>query len=466
MVGGMGGRNGSGNNSLWPFLGGVLAGAAGAVVAQAYLSRRRLDPSLLGAIRHHPDTPPVVIVPGILGSELVGADGRRLWLNLRNALGHHDLSLPFAPVVGAAEDLRPGGLVGIGTMLPRVFGFTEYADLLDLLASAGFHRHGRVGPRTCHVFTYDWRRDLAATARLLGQRLDALADQAGDPDLRVNVIGHSMGGLVARHYLRYGGEPGDGPVTWAGTRRIRSLVLVATPNEGSIAALDAILNGSRVGLSYTTLAASVVARMPSIYQLLPPRAAVPLVDGRGEPLGLDLHDPETWKALLGGPKRPAGARRRRDDPVGGDRDAEAAFLERALLGARAFHEALARPPESECPARVLLLGGDCLPTPARAVVAEAGAPPRFEPLSRAEAEWMMEAGDGRVTRASALGVHLPGADHSETGSGIPEIGQAFFGDAEHHGIYAEPTFQSLLLRLLLRRPRTDAARLASHVALG
>jgi hypothetical protein len=67
---------------------------------------------------------------------------------------------------------------------------------------------------------------------------------------------------------------------------------------------------------------------------------------------------------------------------------------------------------------------------------------------------MMEAGDGRVTRASVLAAHLPEGDDSDTG-GLPEVSQAFFGSADHHGIYREPTFQSILLRLLLRpsRPR-------------
>jgi hypothetical protein len=55
-----------------------------------------------------------------------------------------------------------------------------------------------------------------------------------------------------------------------------------------------------------------------------------------------------------------------------------------------------------------------------------------------------------VTRASVLAAHLPGAEDTDTGSGLPEVAQAFFGSADHHGIYSEPTFQSILLRLLLR----------------
>ena len=55
-----------------------------------------------------------------------------------------------------------------------------------------------------------------------------------------------------------------------------------------------------------------------------------------------------------------------------------------------------------------------------------------------------------MTRASVLASHLPGADEDESGCGLPEVSQVFFGAADHHGIYGEPTFQSLLLRALLR----------------
>src|SRR5439155_27036 len=85
-----------------------------------------------------------------------------------------------------------------------------------------------------HVFSYDWRRDLIETARRLHDTLETLAEACGDPAARFNVIGHSMGGLVARYYLRYGtAEPDAGPVTWAGARRIANLVLVAVPNAAA-----------------------------------------------------------------------------------------------------------------------------------------------------------------------------------------------------------------------------------------
>lgn len=449
---------------LKPFLAGVCAGGAALALAQASARRRVLDTRLIRLPGDGDGIPPVVVLPGIMGSGLLRPDGTRVWLNLRNAMGQYKLSLPLAlPLSECGDDLTPGALLGTDEIVPRLFGFTEYYDLLELLTSVGFRparETGAVG-MVHHVFAYDWRRDLVESARKLDETLEALADARGDRNTGFNIVGHSMGGLIARYYLRYGTaqpEPGA-PVTWAGARRIRNLILVAVPNGGGIHALEALLLGNRVGLSYTTLASAVVTRMPSVYQLLPPVGAPALVDHRGEPIDADLHDLETWKRFGWGPFGPAGRRLVALDD-GRDKVEHSVFLEAALGRARAFHDALARVPETPCPAKVILLGGDCLPTLARGLVPEKPNVPRFEPLNRKEAETMFDAGDGRVTRASVLGAHLAGAEDAETGSGYPEVGHAFFGHADHHGIYDEPTFQSILLRRLLRR--VTSARVESR----
>ncbi len=442
------------DRALLPFLAGALAGAAGVVLWQAFSPRRGFSPRLIRERRDNPRIPPAVVVPGIMGSQLRRPDGTAVWLNAGNALGYHDLRLPAQlPLAGSRDDLEPGGLIGVDAVLPRLFGFTEYADLLELFLEAGFERDARKdGGRGAvyHVFTYDWRRDSVESARRLGESLDAMAEARGDKDARFNLIGHSMGGLVARYYLRFGGAEPGGPVTWAGAKRIENLVLVATPSGGSIPALDAILNGNRVGLSSTTLSVPVVARMPSIYQLLPSRGTRPLVDAKGELLDVDLFDPATWERFGWGPWREA--------PFGGAEPVEREYVAAVLKRAAAFQSALAQPAPRPCPVRVVALGGDTLPTLARAMAPEgAFGSPRFEAWTRAEGDRMFEAGDGRVTRASVLASHLPGAQRSVFGSGIPEVSHAFFGEADHHGIYSEATFQSLLLRLLLQPALAPAA---------
>jgi hypothetical protein len=167
-----------------------------------------------------------------------------------------------------------------------------------------------------------------------------------------------------------------------------------------------------------------------------------LLDPNGAPVAGNLLAAETWHRFGWAPFGPAV-----DERQSGER----AFVEAALARARAFHEALGRRPDTPCPAPVTLVGGDCLPTLARAVVGEGplGQPPRFEAETATEQDLMYEAGDGRVTRASVLAAHHPDAHVTEPGSGIPEASRVYFGAADHHGIYADPAFQNLLLRLLL-----------------
>jgi hypothetical protein len=428
-----------------------MAGAAWAALGR----KRRLDPRIVRALPRARTAPLVVFVPGLMGSQLLRPDGSVAWLNLGNTLGHHDLSLPRKlPFTASRDELAPGFLIGTDSALPRAFGFTEYADLLDLLDAAGYEPGTGHGLRYA-VHTYDWRRDLVEVARGLALRLEGLAREMKDPGARFHLVGHSMGGLVVRWYLRYGGaEPSENaPVTWAGARRAASVLLTATPSGGSIPALGAILDGERVGLSYTTLAAQVVSRMPSIYQLLPPPDTRPLVDARGRTLDHDLLDPATWERFGWGPFNPG---------ADGPRAAERSFLAAALARARAFHAGLARRPERPSPVPVHALGGDCLPTLARAVAGEGppGSSPRFEARSSREQDLLYEPGDGRVTRASFLATHLATGGDDPEAHGIPELSGAFFGGADHHGLYSDPAFQSLLLRLLLRPAPTLLARSA------
>jgi pimeloyl-ACP methyl ester carboxylesterase len=465
-------RERDGSGWLTPFLAGVLATGAGWVVSRALAGRRRgFDPRLI----RHPrgeggELTPVVVVPGIMGSALSRPDGTRVWLNLRNAIGHFDLSLPLTlPLSDSRDDLEPGALlVGTDARVPRMFGFTEYFDLLEILETAGFRLAGTGAPDdpVYHIFTYDWRRDLVEAARRLHDVLGSLADERGEPEGRFNVVAHSMGGLVARYYLRYGtAEPSDDqPVTWAGARRIRNLVVIATPSGGAIHSLEGLLYGSRVGLSYTTLAAPVISRMPSVYQLLPPKGVTSLVDHDLDPLDADLHDIGTWRRFGWGPYAPSAVRR-----LAGFKDEESGayepFLAAVLERAAAFHRALGRTPDAPCPTRVIVVGGDCLPTLAHALVPEKeGLPPRFEPRNRKEADAMFEAGDGRVTRASLLASHTPAAMDDHDQCGIAEASQILIGSADHHGIYREPTFQSILLRALLRPDPPLPQRAADRAA--
>src|SRR5271169_4346375 len=84
-----------------PFLAGAIAGGAGLVLAKALSPRPSLDLGLLRRRGEHHDVATTVVVPGILGSELLQPDGTQVWLNAGNALGHHDLALPPSLPLGS-----------------------------------------------------------------------------------------------------------------------------------------------------------------------------------------------------------------------------------------------------------------------------------------------------------------------------------------------------------------------------
>jgi len=122
-----------------------------------------------------------------------------------------------------------------------------------------------------YTFTYDWRQDMVRSVQKLDELIEQIRRDHGNPELRVDVIAHSMGGLIVRYYERYGtADVLDGnvfPVTGTGAQKLRRLVLLGTPNQGSVSAIHSFLNGYRVALS--RLVTEGVATMPGMYQFFP-----------------------------------------------------------------------------------------------------------------------------------------------------------------------------------------------------
>ncbi|RPK59723.1 Extracellular esterase EstB precursor [Streptomyces sp. ADI96-02] len=67
-------------------------------------------------------------------------------------------------------------------------------------------------------------RDLRTAAELLGRHVEEICARTGRPE--VDIVGHSLGGLIARYYVqRLGGD-----------RRVRTLVTLGTPHGGTAVA--------------------------------------------------------------------------------------------------------------------------------------------------------------------------------------------------------------------------------------
>jgi hypothetical protein len=141
-----------------------------------------------------------------------------------------------------------------------------YLPLKLRLAAAGY---------TVRCFDYDWRRDIAESGAVLARRL------ATEPARDLSVIGHSMGGLIARIALRSTTGP-----------RIQRLITLGTPHGGSYAPVQAVRGVyplvRRLAQidnvhSAEALARDVFSSFHSLYQMLPLDGALDLIDSRNWP---------------------------------------------------------------------------------------------------------------------------------------------------------------------------------------
>ena len=191
------------------------------------------------------ERPAVVVLPGILGSNLA-LDGKRIWLGLRLLGGLQKLAWDPA----RADRVAPDGAVGL-----------SYDDLLEHLAQT----HEVI------EFAYDWRRPIEHEARRLGAVVDdALArrDGSGQP---VRLLAHSMGGLVARTMQL------ECPDTWERcmARSGARLLMLGTPNGGSWAPMQVLSGDDSFGNTLVAFGGlfdeagtrQVMAGMPGFLQL-------------------------------------------------------------------------------------------------------------------------------------------------------------------------------------------------------
>jgi pimeloyl-ACP methyl ester carboxylesterase len=245
----------------------------------------------------------VVLLPGILGSVLE-RDGRDVWAMSPGvawraliSLGHSVNDLELHGDDPSVDDLGDGvTATRLQPDLHLVPGFWSI-DGYSHIRSSIFATFDVVDGQNWFDFPYDWRRDNRVAARHLAERapawLDAWRKHSGNKDAKLVLVGHSMGGLVARHYLE----------VLEGWRDTRALVTFGTPYRGSLNALDFLCNGFKKGIGPLGIDLTRLLRsLTSVYQLLP---RYPVVDtGSGslarvaETSGLPGVDPVRATAAL------------------------------------------------------------------------------------------------------------------------------------------------------------------------
>ena len=162
---------------------------------------------------------PIIIIPGLTGSNLVNSrTGEEVWFKARRSKDD-DIRLPISPnPLQNRDNLTAKDIIRKVEFLKfcRRSKFMERLIRRSANASAAIEKQIGMPPTrkdsqdTFYVFPYDWRRDNVENARLLMRKIDTLKRRLGKPNLKFNIVAHSMGGLIARYAAMYGSAESSG----------------------------------------------------------------------------------------------------------------------------------------------------------------------------------------------------------------------------------------------------------------
>lgn len=212
------------------------------------------------------DTPDaVIIMPGIMGSELFLADDvvyngtsyqadTKLWLNLDSvkqvfAVPEHISMLAYDsgcrvqaadPIVNDFHVRKTYGTLNTYSELYRAL-YNEFSETCDVI-----------------FYPYDWRVDPYVTARIFDEYL-----VSNDYD-NVIIVAHSMGGLVSSHFFAMGEEQRN---------KVHTYLSLGTPYLGSEQATYSMITGNIsnffANLLVSNEAKEICPKLDSMYALLP-----------------------------------------------------------------------------------------------------------------------------------------------------------------------------------------------------
>jgi pimeloyl-ACP methyl ester carboxylesterase len=221
---------------------------------------------------------PLILVPGILGTELLDEDDSVVWGNAGSLWNFSKLEIDAE----GNSPLHPGHLIKSVNVLGPFWTIHQYDGLLSLLQELNY-----VEGKNLFIFYYDWRRSNFDNADKLKKLIGGNPALKGQP---IDILAHSMGGLIARIYLQQNPE----------TARVTRLISLAVPHRGSMNALAEMTNGW--GGFENLLAGGigtirrVMFSFPSLFELFPnyDRCCRVGVQGQEHLTYFDPTEPDRW----------------------------------------------------------------------------------------------------------------------------------------------------------------------------
>lgn len=197
---------------------------------------------------------PVIIVPGIVGSYLVRTDlflDNERWPNLLlMSLSPDDLYLNDLVLSSDGNSMRA---ISPTILLKNIGDFDFFNSLLNQFSE----------DQVVELFPYDWRLSVETSSMKLKEKIEEIKLKTGSDKL--NLVAHSMGGLVVKEYLKLFGNDS-----------IEKFIDIATPHTGSPKSFKALNYGDNFGFEKFGLSILnserikiISQNMPSVYELLP-----------------------------------------------------------------------------------------------------------------------------------------------------------------------------------------------------
>lgn len=193
---------------------------------------------------------PLIFVPGVLGSKLckttLEGEPSLVWGTV-DTIGN----FPSLAIRNDSSDIAPCGLIDEITFL-GIFSQQAYGPFVERLKSAGYTEG-----ETLFIFDYDWRLSVFDNA----ERLAVFVADKVSGDRPVDIVAHSVGGLIARIYALRGGGG-----------RIARLISAGPPWRGAVLTFELLENGWGAANMFMGGLASIrqaILTMPIFFDLMP-----------------------------------------------------------------------------------------------------------------------------------------------------------------------------------------------------
>ncbi|MBI2611397.1 hypothetical protein HYW54_01480 [Candidatus Gottesmanbacteria bacterium] len=169
----------------------------------------------------------------------------------------------FIPGLGASWNRND--LLSCNLSQSNTWIMAPYTDIYDRIIQTLSQNAGLVLNEEFYVYAYDWRQ----TMETAGQKLKEFIDNI-QPNGKVDIVSHSLGGLVARSYILQNGED----------HNVDKLVTMGTPHQGTVLAYPLLVDKiavntlinfcrTRLGNPFETKRQVIQSLSPSIRDILP-----------------------------------------------------------------------------------------------------------------------------------------------------------------------------------------------------